>query len=434
MELIADHREQSEELAGYARLCYQRRLVGAAGGNLSVRLPAGDGYLVTASGVSLRDVSPSNLVAVDPAGKKIDGPNDLRPSKEISFHLSVYEGRPAANAVIHVHPPYATAFAAQGRLIPQVTVSSRLKLRQGPLVPVADPGSAELSGFVTDALAAAGEDASVLLLRDHGLIALGDSLPSAFDNAELAADTAEVASHLAVLETSQAQSRRNGLSPWAGPNNLAGRIVDFTAPLNERIQCYPTDPPFAKHWHVTFETAGMCVSKLEMGAHAGTHVDAPLHYLEGGTDIPGMDLERFLGPAVVLDAPKGEGEDIDVADIDARKIRSGDIVLFRTGWEERANSERFFQGEWPGFTPAAIDALLDRKVKAIGGDIASADGPTAIGNGGPAHRRALEAGLPIFEALVNLRGVIGKRFLFLGLPLRIEGGEATPIRAVGVFE
>ena len=73
-------------------------------------------------------------------------------------------------------------------------------------------------------------------------------------------------------------------------------------------------------------------------------------------------------------------------------------------------------------------------MKAIGGDIASADSPAAIRGGSPAHKAAARAGLPIFEALINLKEVAGKRFVFIGLPLRIEGSEASPIRAVAVLK
>ncbi len=81
----------------------------------------------------------------------------------------------------------------------------------------------------------------------------------------------------------------------------------------------------------------------------------------------------------------------------------------------------------------AVKDLAARGVKAVGGDIASADGPAGLAAGAPAHKAALAAGLPIFEALVNLDRVAGRRFTFIGLPLRIVGGEASPIRAIAVL-
>ena len=69
----------------------------------------------------------------------------------------------------------------------------------------------------------------------------------------------------------------------------------------------------------------------------------------------------------------------------------------------------------------------------MGGGIASADSPAAIAAGAPAHKLAGRAGLPIFEGLVNLDQVAGHRFFFIGLPLKLEGGEASPIRAVALL-
>lgn len=210
------------------------------------------------------------------------------------------------------------------------------------------------------------------------------------------------------------------------------QIVDLTASLNEHIQCYPTDPAFKKSWHVEFKNAGVFVSKIEMGTHIGTHVDAPLHFIEDGVDISMMSTEVFFGEGIAIDTPKNEGEDIMPADFSGVDIKEGDIVLFRTGWEERANSTHFFEGNWPGFDPSAIDVLIAKKVKAIGGDIASIDSPTNIKNGAISHKKALGHGIPIFEALVNMKYIVSKRFFFVGLPLKIEKGDASPIRAIAI--
>ena len=89
----------------------------------------------------------------------------------------------------------------------------------------------------------------------------------------------------------------------AEPSPGGGEVVDLTAPLNERIQRYPTDPGYRRSWHVTFADAGMNVSKLEMGAHIGTHVDAPLHFIDGAKDITQLDPGCFVGPALAIDCP-----------------------------------------------------------------------------------------------------------------------------------
>ena len=211
------------------------------------------------------------------------------------------------------------------------------------------------------------------------------------------------------------------------------RVVDLTAPLNERIQCYPTDPSFSKSWHTNFGEHGVYVSKLEMGAHSGTHVDAPMHFLgDGFPSIVDIPLIRAIGQAIAIERLKDPGEDLSVEDLAGADILPGDIVLFRTGWDKRSGSPAFFEDEWPGLQPSLVEELIRRGVKAIGGDIASADSPSAIAAGAPAHKLAGRAGLPIFEALVNLDQVTGQRFYFLGLPLKLEGCEASPIRAVAL--
>lgn len=193
MGIIQDHKPLAEELASYSRLCYERRLVGAAGGNLSVRVPGNNLFLVTASGVALRDVSPDNIVAIDKQGNEVETPAGLRASKEIKFHLAIFSARPEVNAVIHVHPAYAIVYAAAGKSIPLVTISAKLKLKQGPIVAELNPGSLELTQGVSMALKGSDEETTVLLMEGHGLIAFDTTLCEAFNDAELAEDSAKIA-------------------------------------------------------------------------------------------------------------------------------------------------------------------------------------------------------------------------------------------------
>ena len=123
-----------------------------------------------------------------------------------------------------------------------------------------------------------------------------------------------------------------------------------------------------------------------------------------------------------------------LSDIQGADIRAGDIVLFRTGWETRVSSPAFFEGQWPGLHPQLMEELIRRGVKAVGGDVASADSPAAIAAGAPAHKLAARAEMPIFEALVNMDRVVGRRFSFIGFPLKLENGEASPIRAIALLE
>lgn len=193
MGTLKDHCALAEELSAYSRLCYDRRLVGAAGGNVSARVPGHDSALVTATGVSLRDVRPENLLVMTLGGDVLENPAGLRPSKEASFHLGIYQARAAVNAVVHVHPTFATIYSAARKPIPLVTVSAVNKLRQGPVVPEAPGGSAGLKEMLLRAVRDASMETTVFLMERHGLTAFGPSLCQAFDDAELAEDTAKIA-------------------------------------------------------------------------------------------------------------------------------------------------------------------------------------------------------------------------------------------------
>jgi L-fuculose-phosphate aldolase len=421
MGIIGGNEVLARELARYSRLCYDRGLATGSGGNLSARIPGTDLVLVTASGVALRDVEPGNIVAVNLAGDVRDGPASLKPSKEIGFHLEVFRARPKVNAVVHVHPAHASVYATRGNTIPLETISAKLKLKQGSIVPDAPPGSQELRDAVARAAAEADPDVTVLLMARHGLVSFGASLCAAFDDAELAAETARVA---LLLET----------GAGSFPRIEGGTaLIELSVPLADSTVHYPSDPPFRKTAHADFTSAGVYVSKLEMGAHIGTHVDAPLHVLEGAPSISALPLHRFFGSAIVVDARKEPGEDIEPSDFETAEVRENDIVIFRTGWEERSGSSRFFQGEWPGVSAEAAEGILARRVKAIGLDSPSVDSPKAIAAGFGSHKLLLSAGVPVFEALVNLSRLVGRRFFFIGLPLGIEHGDASPVRAVALL-
>ncbi|MCL4377326.1 MAG: class II aldolase/adducin family protein [Actinobacteria bacterium] len=180
-----------KEIAGYSNLSYQRGLVGAAGGNVSARCK--NLFLITAGGISLRDVTEKDIIIVDENGNTVEGSNGQKPSKETSLHLNVYRYRPGIDSVIHVHPPYCTAYSVKKRAVPILTASSKLKLRKVPIVGYASPGSAELADFVAECIKSCPEYVKALTLEAHGLISWDKGLGNCFDIAELVEETARIA-------------------------------------------------------------------------------------------------------------------------------------------------------------------------------------------------------------------------------------------------
>jgi L-fuculose-phosphate aldolase len=180
-----------KQLVKFSRLLYERQLVGAAGGNVSIKL--NNRIFITAGGKSLRDIEEQDILEVDMEGVPVREYPDLKPSKETALHLNVYKAREDVDCVIHVHPAYATSFAVKGKKIPMLTASSRLKLIDIPAIGYADPGSGKLSELVYEGVLKAGSNISTILLESHGLIAYAKGIKNCFNNAELAEETAKIA-------------------------------------------------------------------------------------------------------------------------------------------------------------------------------------------------------------------------------------------------
>ena len=163
-----------EALCEASRVLETRGLNSGTAGNLSVRVAGG--FLVTPSGVKPARLTPDGIVAMSDAGQPAEAAQ--RPSSEWRFHRDIYARRADANAVVHVHSPYATAIACQRRDIPGFHY----------MIAKAGGGSIRCSGYATfgtqalsDAALVALEGRRACLLANHGMIALGATLERALD-------------------------------------------------------------------------------------------------------------------------------------------------------------------------------------------------------------------------------------------------------------
>ena len=181
-----------KDLAQFSRLSYDRGLVAAKGGNLSIRIPGTERVLITPSGISLRDITPEIIIEVDIYGNLLRGKKNLKPSKETPFHTSIYRIRNDVMAIAHVHPPYSTALSLKDKPFPIVTAPGMVNLVKVPLVQFALMGTKELCDYVSEA-AEQNKEVKALLLKGHGIIGMGPDLASAYYIADLVEDCAKVA-------------------------------------------------------------------------------------------------------------------------------------------------------------------------------------------------------------------------------------------------
>jgi len=167
-----------DAIVGACRRLYARGLIAGGEGNVSARL-AEDRILVTPAGASKGEVAAEDLLVVDDNGRVVSG--DARPSTEVAMHLRAYGRRPDISAVVHAHPPVATAFAVSGEPFPEA-VLPEVVVALGPvaLVPYAMPGTEALPRAMEPFLT--GHD--VFLLSNHGATTLGPSVEVAYARME----------------------------------------------------------------------------------------------------------------------------------------------------------------------------------------------------------------------------------------------------------
>jgi len=177
------------ELIEVGKRAFNAHLQTGTGGNISARVVARDQVVIKPSGVGFSGCTPDNLLLVDLEGKILKG--SAKPSKDMPFHLGIYRVRPEINGIVHVHSPWATAWAVLGEQIPMLTIQSRGKFGKIPLVPGGPDGSKEASEAVVNAF----RDATVLVatLQNHGAVAVGKTLLAAEELAELIEETAHIA-------------------------------------------------------------------------------------------------------------------------------------------------------------------------------------------------------------------------------------------------
>jgi ribulose-5-phosphate 4-epimerase/fuculose-1-phosphate aldolase len=187
---MLDEMDIREKLVYFARLAYHRRLVRGTGGNLSARLNDNE-MIITASGLSLGDTEIENLISVNINSYEWIENRELKPSKEYKFHADILRLRTRVGAVLHVHPPYATAYSALGRDIPRIT-DAGLKQPAMPRVPFAPGGSDKLLEQINLATVE-NPECKALILEKHGVVAMGVDIGQAFYLADLIEELAHIA-------------------------------------------------------------------------------------------------------------------------------------------------------------------------------------------------------------------------------------------------
>jgi kynurenine formamidase len=180
---------------------------------------------------------------------------------------------------------------------------------------------------------------------------------------------------------------------------------------------------------------------LLMSDHGPTHVDAISHFdpREGAPTIDAMPLSAFYGPGTCVDVSSVPSRtDINRVILDAavqqagNLLTEGDALLLHTGAAARCGGTPEYARDYSGLSADAAEWLVERGVRVFGVDSPSPDSPTSATY--PVHMMCRRTGITHYENLANLGRVVGRRFTFIGLPLKIRGGTGSPVRAVAVLD
>jgi arylformamidase len=211
--------------------------------------------------------------------------------------------------------------------------------------------------------------------------------------------------------------------------DLSAGWIDVTATLDPaRTPVYEGDAPmkfdFLRHMRTgDFVT----LSVFSMGAHSGTHIDAPMHFVANGAPVDQVEIDRLIGIARVVEIPDSV-QAIDAAELDKHDWRTAKRVLFRTRSSHRGwmDSSRFHR-DFAYIAPDAAQLLADAGVVLVGVDYISAE---QFGAAAPrTHQILLGKGIPIVEGL-DLRPAPAGDYDFIVLPLEVAGHEGAPARAI----
>lgn len=202
--------------------------------------------------------------------------------------------------------------------------------------------------------------------------------------------------------------------------------IDISVPIGPGIPIFDGDPAFRIELAASIAAGDICnVSRLELGAHTGTHLDAPSHFFDGAAATEAIPLDACIGPAWVVDGTR-LNRTIGAADIDALEIPPGETrLLFKT-----PNSELWgrpgFQTGFIALDGGAATRLVERGVRLVGIDYLSI---APFGDPVATHRALLAAGVVILEG-TDLRDVEPGPVELLCVPIRLVGSDGVPARAL----
>jgi arylformamidase len=201
------------------------------------------------------------------------------------------------------------------------------------------------------------------------------------------------------------------------------RILDISPLVSARLAVYPGDVPYRREVsHSLARGEALDLSAVHTTLHLGAHADAPSHVVRGGASIDARPLTFYYGPCQVLEVHVGRGERVGPQHLDAEI--EAPRVLLKTG---TAPDPECFSDDYAGLAPGLVDFLAAQRVRLVGIDTPSVD--LFDDADLESHHALARHDMASLEGLV-LAHVPAGLYTLVALPLRLEGADASPVRAV----
>jgi kynurenine formamidase len=225
-------------------------------------------------------------------------------------------------------------------------------------------------------------------------------------------------------------------------------IVDLSQPIYQGMPVYPGHlPTVVFEYHSHADTLGRFESDLSYATkglffsdHGPTHVDSYSHFDpdDAAPTIDRMALDGFWGEGTCIDVSstpaRGYASDADLdaaLEASGAELRPGEVLLLHTGAFDLRGGTAEYLSEYPGLDESAAEWLVRREVKVFGVDCPSPDSPESPTY--PVHLMCRREHLTHYENLAGLGPLVGRRFVFFGLPLKVVGGHGSPVRAAALL-
>ena len=211
------------------------------------------------------------------------------------------------------------------------------------------------------------------------------------------------------------------------------KVMDLSHTIKNDMQIYPGDPAPTIERSLEHDKDYCHVDRLNLGSHTGTHIDAPYHFLKDGKRISDFEAGYFIGRGLVMDfRGMGENESISLEAVKKydEEIEKGMFVFLMTGWNKYFGEEKYLRH--PFLSEEAAKYFVEKGVKIVGLDALNID--STQDEVFASHNVLLPADVLIVENLSKLDTIPeNKEAIYSLLPLKVEGTDGSPIRAVCII-